>query len=57
MVNMCKNCIKHDVTCTGSDEQQERCFALLEGIRIKEEINKTQNRKNYIFQEHLYNKF
>jgi hypothetical protein len=27
MINMCKECIKYEVTCVGSDEQQEKCLA------------------------------
>lgn len=57
MVNMCKNCIKYEVTCIGSDEQQERCFALLEDIDSKKEISKIQNCKNCISPDSLYNKF
>lgn len=26
MVNMCNECIKHEVTCIGSDQQQEICL-------------------------------
>lgn len=57
MVNMCKNCIKHEVTCIGSDEQQERCFALLEDANSKTEISNTQNQKNSISLDNLDNKF
>lgn len=25
-VAMCKDCLRHEVSCIGSDEDQERCF-------------------------------
>ena len=33
-VAMCKDCLRHEVSCIGSDDEQERCF-----------INKIRQRK------------
>lgn len=38
-VAMCKDCLRHEVSCIGSDEDQERCF--INKIRQKKINEKT----------------